>query len=100
MKYLDKKQLRDLFRELGLANATLQNHFHHYGLNDYAEDLLLAWIKERDNVLSNPEYPGGATWENLRKALTELGHHGAVERDLYQGFYWHKLFSNFTSVNK
>ena len=61
LNYLNKEQLRNLFRQLGLANATLQDHFHHYGLNDYAEDLLLAWINERDNVLSNPEYPGGAT---------------------------------------
>ena len=95
MDYLGKKELRDLFRDLGLANVTLQNHFEVYGLNQYADDLLLAWINERDNVLNNTDYPGGATWENLRKALTKLGHHGAGERvlslrpskDSYPGFY-------------
>ena len=76
MKYLDKKeQLRDLFRELGLADATLQEHYQDYGLNEYAEDLLKAWINKRDGVLEK----GGPTWENLKTALTEKGHKGAVE---------------------
>ena len=80
VRYLDiNGELRDLFRELGLANDTLQNHYENYGLREYAEYLLRAWINGRDNVLNNPPYPGGATWENLRKALTELGHHGAAE---------------------
>ena len=75
---LDKEQLRDLFRELGLANKTLQDHYENYGLSQYAEEMLEAWINGRDNVLNNPAYPGGATWENLRKALTKYGHHGAA----------------------
>ena len=73
-------ELRDLFRELGLANAILQEHYENYGLSQYAEYLLCAWINGRDNVLNNPAYPGGATWENLREALTKLGHHGAAEK--------------------
>ena len=75
MKYLNKDQLRDIFRELGLANATLQEHSQDYGLNEYAEDLLTAWINKRDDVLEK----GGPTWENLKTALTEKGHKGAVE---------------------
>ena len=96
--YLNKEQLRDIFRDLGLADATLQEHYQDYGLDEYAEDLLIAWINKRDDVLDNPDYPGGATWENLRKALAKNGHNGAREqlrhsRDPYQGFYWHKLLS-------
>ena len=75
VKYLQKEELRDIFRELGLANAILQNHFKDYGLNEYAEDLLKAWINKRDGVLKK----GGPTWENLKTALTEKGHNGAVE---------------------
>ena len=45
MEYLNKEQLKDLFCKLGLANATLQNHFDHYGLND-VEYLLCAWTNE------------------------------------------------------
>ena len=79
--YLDiNGELRDLFRELGLDNATLQEHYENYGLSQYAEYLLRAWINGRDDVLNNPAYPGGATWENLREALIELGHHGAAEK--------------------
>ena len=75
MDYLGKEELRDLFRDLGLANATLQNHFEDYGLKKYAEDLLHAWINKRDDVLKK----GGPTWENLKTALSEKGHNGAVE---------------------
>ena len=75
MDYLGKEELRDLFRDLGLANATLQNHFKDHGLNEYAEDLLLAWINKRDGVLKK----GGPTWGNLKTALTNKGHNGAVE---------------------
>ena len=75
MDYLNKEELREIFHELGLANATLQNHFKDYGLNEYAEDLLKAWINKRGGVLEK----GGPTWENLKTALTEKGHNGAVE---------------------
>ena len=72
--HLDKVQLKNLFRELGLANKTLINYFDNYGLSQYAEDLVRAWINVRDDVLKKPEYPGGATWDNLRKALDKEGH--------------------------
>ena len=75
MNYLNKDQLRDIFRELGLANATLEEHYQDYGLNEYAGDLLKAWINKRDGVLEK----GGPTWENLKTALTKKGHNGAVE---------------------
>ena len=78
VRHLDKEQLRDLFRELGLANKTLQDTLDHHGLSQYAEDLVYAWINGRDDVLKKPEYPGGATWDNLRKALTKEGHGGAA----------------------
>ena len=74
MEYLDKDQLRDIFRELGLVNATLQEH-KDYGLNEYAEDLLKAWINKRDDVLEK----GRPTWKNLITALTKKRHKGAVE---------------------
>ena len=78
--YLNKEQLKDLFRELGLADVTLQNHFKDCSLMAYAEDLLHAWISGRDNVLNHPNYPDGATWVNLKKALTLLGHKGTAGR--------------------
>ena len=68
------EQLRDLFCELGLSDKTLQSHFDHYGIAKYAGYLVRAWINGRDDVLKKPEYPGGATWDNLRKALNKERH--------------------------
>ena len=48
--YLNKEQLRDLFCELGLANRTLQEYFEVYGVGQYADSLLRAWINEEANV--------------------------------------------------
>ena len=75
MKSLDKDHLKELFRELGLYDATLINRYSD-SVIAYADDLITAWIQERDGVLTVDDYPGGATWENLRKALQELGHNG------------------------
>ena len=75
MAYLDKQQLRDLFLELGLAYTTVQDHFENYGVAQYADSLLLAWINERDYV---PR--GGATWENLKTALQSIGCDGAANQ--------------------
>ena len=44
--------------------------------DDYAEDLIRAWILARDYVLKSEKYTGGATWENFKRALVELGHIG------------------------
>ena len=71
-------QLKNLFSELGLANTTLKNNFGHYGIGKYADDLVSAWINGRDDVLKKQEYPGGATWDNLRNALNKQGHVGAA----------------------
>ena len=79
MGYLNKEELRDLFRELGLAHRTLQNHFENYGVDQYADSLLCAWINERDNVPT-----GGATWENLKTALQKNGCGGAANQ-IYTG---------------
>ena len=72
---LDKDQLKELFGELGLYHKTLTNRYSD-SVIAYAYDLITAWIQERDGVLTVDDYPGGATWENLRKALQELGHNG------------------------
>ena len=86
LKSLENYQLRDLFRELGLSDATLMNNYSQSTVA-YAEDLIRAWILERDNVLESEEYPGGATWENLKKSLKHCGHNGIAK----------KVTSEFTS---
>ena len=75
--YLNKEQLRDLFCELGLANRTLQDHFAIFGISQYADSLLHAWINEEANVPT-----GGATWENLKTALQSIGCGGAANQIL------------------
>ena len=75
MGYLNKEQLRDLFRELGLAEGILQEYFEVYGVAQYADSLLRAWINEEANVLT-----GGATWENLKTALQSIGCGGAANQ--------------------
>ena len=75
VSYLNKEKLRDLFRELGLADRTLQDNFATPGVDQYADSLLRAWINERDNVPT-----GGATWENLKTALQSIGCGGAANQ--------------------
>ena len=77
IRVLGKDQLRNLFGELRLYHATLMNQ---YGgsVEAYAHDLVCAWIQGRDGVLKSEDYPGGPTWENLKKALEELGHKGTA----------------------
>ena len=76
VRYLSKWGLRYLFRELGLADSTLQDHYEHYSVNQYADSLLHAWINERDDVVTT----GGATWENLKRALESIGCGGAANQ--------------------
>ena len=71
VKYLNKSELRDLFNRLGLADHTLQDCFDMAGKDDYAREMLKAWKNKKDNVLTSTDYPGGPTWENLRKALSD-----------------------------
>ena len=75
VNYLNKEQLRDLFRELGLADRILQNGFEVHAINQYADSLLRAWINEEDYVPT-----GGTTWENLKTALQSIGCGGAANQ--------------------
>ena len=75
LKSLNKDELKDLFRELGLSDTTVRDKYSE-GVSVYADDLVRSWILERDAVLESEVYLGGATWENLKKALIELKHIG------------------------
>ena len=71
LKPLNKDELKELFTELGLSNATLTNRYSD-SRDAYLHDIVRAWIQERDGVLGR----GGATWKSLKRALQELGHNG------------------------
>ena len=71
LKPLNRYELKELFTELGLSNATLINRYTD-SRDAYLDDLVHPWIQGRDDVLDR----GGATWESLKKALQELGHNG------------------------
>ena len=71
LKPLIKDELKGLFEKLGLYDGTLRNRFSH-STAAYLDDLVRAWIQERDAVLDR----GGATWKSLKKALQRLGHNG------------------------
>ena len=78
LKNLDKEELKDLFQELGLFDQTVRNRYLDSSRAEYSEELVRAWILGRDGVLDQEGYEGGATWENLRKALRELNHIGVA----------------------
>ena len=65
---LKKEELRAVGRHLGLSNDTVNNYYDN-SINSYCEEIITAWMNERDNVLNN----GGATWENLKRALESEG---------------------------
>ena len=71
LKPLNKDEHKGLFEELGLYETTLGNKYSDSAVA-YLDDLVRSWIHERDDVLDR----GGATWENLKSALQELGHNG------------------------
>ena len=71
LKPLNKDELKELFTELGLSNATLTNRYTD-SRAAYLDDLVRAWLQERDGVLNR----GGATWKSLKRALQRLGHNG------------------------
>ena len=75
LNHLKKDEVKDLFSELGLFDATVHNEYS-ASLNVYTDDLLRAWILGKDGVLQSETYQGGATWENLRNALN---HHGIAK---------------------
>ena len=85
LKHLDKDELKDLFQELGLYHSTVQNSYSGSTRAEYSERLIRDWIRGEDGVLTSEDYSGGATWENLRKALKELNHHG-VANDSYKKY--------------
>ena len=78
LKPLEKDEIKELFGELGLFDATLRKK---YSDNDnvYADYLVRLWIRGDDDAQQLEDYPGGATWENLKKALTKLGRTGIAE---------------------
>ena len=79
LKNLEKDELEELFLELGLLNTTVQNK-KSASTQVYAKDLIRSWILGKDDVLKSEEYRGGATWENLKKALVKLNHSGIAEQ--------------------
>ena len=81
LESLDKNELKDLFRELGLSDTTVRKKDSD-SLDVYAEDLIRSWILEKDAVLESEVYHGGATWDNLKKALTESKHIGIARKIL------------------
>ena len=78
LKELNHMELKDLFSELGIKNATLQNNYQQ-GLDAYADVLICTWIRG-DQLVERQEYRGGATWENLKKALNRLGFGGTASK--------------------
>ena len=68
LKPLNRDELKELFEELGLSDATLRNRYS----DSTMAYLVRGWILRRDAVLDR----GGATWENLKKVLQRLGHNG------------------------
>ena len=75
LQSLQKQDLKNLFRELGLYDNTLRNE-DSGSLEVYAEDLVRAWILGKDDVVNS--YQGGATWENLKKALVKINYVGVA----------------------
>ena len=70
LKGLSKEEIRNLGLCLGLSYATVDNYATS-SVNKYLEEIVKAWIQEKDEVLN--KFEGGAKWENLRKALEEEG---------------------------
>ena len=79
LAHLDKDELKDLFLELGLFDATVLNRYSG-GVSGYAHDLIRSWILGKDDVLRSEVYCGGPTWVNLKKALIELNHNGIAQK--------------------
>jgi hypothetical protein len=79
LQHLNKEELKQLFQELGLYHSTVVNNFSDGSRDGYAEDLIRPWILGRDGVLKSEVYRGGATWENLTKALRTINHIGIAD---------------------
>ena len=72
---LNKEQLKYIGIHLGLAHDTVNNYYDS-SADRYCSEMLRAWISERDNVIEH----GGATWQNLKKALQAEGLNGHAEK--------------------
>ena len=70
LKGLKKREIRDLFIELGLSDGTVEDCFETLGIDEYTHELLRHWINEKDDV--GTKWKGGATWENLKAAMIKL----------------------------
>ena len=77
-KHLKRDDIFTLFIELGLSETTVNAEYDITDIKKYARGLLVAWRNGQDDVLT--KYPGGSTWENLRKALTDIGHRGTANK--------------------
>ena len=77
-KHLKRDDIFKLFIKLGLSETTVKAEYDIADNKKYAHGLIEAWRNEQDKVLM--KYPAGATWENLRKALTDIGHRGTANR--------------------
>ena len=64
LQSLSRDQLRKLGLVLGLAHITLEN-FEHETTDSYMYKLIVAWLRQQDNVMSTLP----PTWENLVEAL-------------------------------
>jgi hypothetical protein len=78
LQHLSKQEMKELFLELGLFDATVRDNFTDSSRDTYAEDLIRAWILGKDGIMIKEEYKGGATWENLKKALRNINHPGVA----------------------
>ena len=76
LEHLDKSELRDLFRDLGLSEQSVGNRFSDSGKADYLHDLIRMWILEKDDVLKR----GGAMWEHLQRSLNRRKHFGIAKK--------------------
>ena len=84
---LNKNDLRDIGRRLGLSNDTVNNTYDNASNSAYCDDILSDWMIERDNVRNK----GGATWENLKRALEAQGLTGHAAKILFTSPYEYVL---------
>ena len=68
---LQKDELKQLFRILGLSPTTVDNKYHD-SVAAYRSDLIRSWLQEDDKVMEK----GGATWKNLHDTLISIGKTG------------------------
>ena len=76
LKYLNKAELKNLGRLLGLSHATISNHFDDEQAV-YLSSIVEAWLLKKDKVAEK----GGTSWSTLEAALRHklLGHNGIAD---------------------